>query len=89
MAADPQNQIGVVTRRRDVLGEGPVYLADRSLFCWINFGTNWWCGMELSTRKVQETQFETALTGFAPSGDGGYLAEFAYLECPELEPQGT
>ena len=77
MARDATYRIDVAVRRRDVLGEGPLYLTEKNSFCWVDIGSNKWCQLDLSSGDVRETQFESALTGFAASSDNTFVGAFA------------
>lgn len=61
----------------DVLGESPVYLPDDGVLAWVNIGRALWHRLDLKTSQVETITFDTALTGFSPVHEGGFIGAFA------------
>ena len=61
----------------DVLGESPVYLPDEEVLAWVDIGRALWHRLDLKTSQVETHTFETALTGFSPVQEGGFIGAFA------------
>lgn len=66
----------VAARTHDVLGEGPLFVADVDRLLWVDILQSRWHALTLSTGAVRTIALEEALTGFAATTGGGYVGAF-------------
>lgn len=70
-------EVDVAARTDDLLGEGPVWLAQSGQLAWVDIGRAAWHRLTLATGHVTSVTFDSPLCGFAPARDGRFIGAFA------------